>query len=180
MRRFVILGLAILLLLLLLVVGGGLSSAGEPSPSRSSSGGGFFNRLFSSSSPATPQPPQPDLYDKLLFYPTKHPQGFWDAPTPDREDVAGHHFPNLAWAVPAGKLNSVGTLATYDGPLFQSHGDADRTIPFEEGNRLHEAARGPKEFLRIEHGGHNDPQPTEYYRRLDRFIEGLPKLAHVE
>lgn len=47
----------------------------------------------------------------------------------------------MAWAVPGGKLNSVGTLAKYDGPLLQSHGDADRTIPFDQGKRLHEAAQ---------------------------------------
>lgn len=89
--------------------------------------------------------------------------------------IAGHHFPTLAWAVPTSKLNSTVAIASYDGPLLQSHSAADRTIPFEQGTRVHEAARGPKEFFRLDDRDHNAPQPAEYYQRLDRFMGGLPK-----
>lgn len=69
--------------------------AEEPA-TRTSSSSGFFTRLFSSASsaspasptaPAIPRPPQPDLYDKLLFHPTKFPKGWWDTETPAREDL---------------------------------------------------------------------------------------------
>ena len=48
-------------------------------------------------------------------------------------DVAAHHYPKLAWLVPEDKLNSAARLAKYEGPLLQSHGDADQTIPFALG-----------------------------------------------
>jgi fermentation-respiration switch protein FrsA (DUF1100 family) len=90
-------------------------------------------------------------------------------------DVAAHHYPKLAWLVPADKLNSVSRIGQYKGPLLQSHGDADRTIPYALGLKLFEAAPGPKQFVRIAGGDHNDPQSAEYLRQLDRFIRDLPK-----
>jgi fermentation-respiration switch protein FrsA (DUF1100 family) len=90
-------------------------------------------------------------------------------------DVATHHYPNLAWLVPADKLNSVARIARYKGPLLQSHGDADRTIPYALGVKLFEAAPGVKQFVRIARGDHNDPPPADYFRQLDRFIQDLPK-----
>ena len=46
------------------------------------------------------------------------------------KEVAAHHLGSLAEMVPQDRLNSVAQLARYDGPLLQSHGDADRVIPF--------------------------------------------------
>jgi fermentation-respiration switch protein FrsA (DUF1100 family) len=90
-------------------------------------------------------------------------------------EVARHHF---AW-LPASllmtmRLNSLEKIARYDGPLLVSHGDADEVIPFEQGMRLFEAAPGPKKFVRIRGGHHNDPQPEEYRLAFDEFIDGLP------
>ena len=90
-------------------------------------------------------------------------------------DVAAHHYPRLAWLVPATKLNSIAQLSRYDGPLLQSHGDADRTIPYELGLKLFEAAKGPKQFVRIPGGDHNDPQSSEYLQRLEQFVANLPQ-----
>ncbi len=90
------------------------------------------------------------------------------------KDVAAHHYPALAWLVPADKLNSVKRIAGYKGPLLQSHGDADRTIPFALGRKLFEAAREPKRFVTIPGGDHNDPQTPEYYRQLNDFLDALP------
>jgi fermentation-respiration switch protein FrsA (DUF1100 family) len=92
-------------------------------------------------------------------------------------DVATHLYPRLAWLVPADKLNSVDRIAKYHGPLLQSHGDADRTIPFALGRKLFEAANEPKQFIRIPGGGHNSPLPAGYYRQLDQFLNGLPTAA---
>jgi fermentation-respiration switch protein FrsA (DUF1100 family) len=89
-------------------------------------------------------------------------------------DVAMVHYPRLAWLVPAGKLDSAARIAKYKGPLLQSHGDADRTIPFDLGRKLFDAGPGPKQFYRIPGGDHNDPVPAEYLRRLDRFIGDMP------
>ena len=47
------------------------------------------------------------------------------------KDVATHHYPRLAWLVPAGKLDSAACIAKFKGPLLQCHGDADRTVNVE-------------------------------------------------
>ena len=41
-------------------------------------------------------------------------------------------------------------------PLLILHGDADTTVPFEQGRRLFEAAPAPKRFFPIAGAGHND------------------------
>jgi uncharacterized protein len=89
-------------------------------------------------------------------------------------EVADHHFSKLSWLVPRDELNSAATLARYQGPLLVSHGDADRTIPPAHGQKLFEAAGGQKQFFNIAGGDHNDPQPDDYYRRLNRFLDELP------
>lgn len=89
-------------------------------------------------------------------------------------EVAQVHYPNLAWLVPENKLNSVRTIAAYRGPLFQSHGDRDETIPVASGRRLFDAAPGPKQWVTIEMADHNDWITEDYLRRLNQFFEALP------
>lgn len=89
-------------------------------------------------------------------------------------EVARHHYPDLAWLVPADKLNSAARIARYAGPLLQCHGDADRTIPYASGVKLFEAAPGAKRFVRIAGGDHNDPPSADYLRHLERFLAELP------
>lgn len=93
------------------------------------------------------------------------------------KDVASHHYPKLAWLVPSGKLNSAAQIARHRGPLLQSHGDADRTIPFSSGQKLFRAANEPKTFVTIHDGDHNHPQTAEYYQQLDRFLDSLPPTS---
>lgn len=90
------------------------------------------------------------------------------------KDAAAYHLPQLAWLVPTNKLNSAARITAYKGPLLQSHGDADRTIPYALGRKLFEAANEPKWFVTIPGGDHNDRQSGEYYRRLNRFLDTLP------
>ena len=71
------------------------------------------------------------------------------------------------------RLNSAEKITRYQGPFFQSHGDADQLIPIELGRKLHTATPGPKQFYVISGGGHNDPQPEEYYQLLGRFLDSL-------
>lgn len=89
------------------------------------------------------------------------------------QDVARHHYPKLAWLVPAEKLNSCDCLTRYAGPLLLSHGDADKVVPFTQGQKLYDAAKGPKEFLRLPRGDHNDSRTSDYFKRLDRFVSTL-------
>ncbi len=72
------------------------------------------------------------------------------------------------------KLDSLGKIGAYRGPLLQSHGDADSIVPFELGQRLFEAANEPKQFVTLEGFDHNDFQPSTYYDKLTEFLDQLP------
>ena len=72
------------------------------------------------------------------------------------------------------RFDSLAKIGQYQGPLLESHGDADRLIPYEMAQRLFAAAPGPKQFVTIPGGDHNDPQTDEYYKALDEFIGSLP------
>ncbi len=90
-------------------------------------------------------------------------------------DMAAVHYPWLPFRfLIRNRLDSATKITAYQGPLLQSHGNADRLIPFEIGRRLHETASGPKQFLVVEGGDHNDPQPIEYYDSLIEFLDELP------
>jgi fermentation-respiration switch protein FrsA (DUF1100 family) len=62
------------------------------------------------------------------------------------------------------QFNSARKIANYHGPLLQSHGTADRVIPYSIACRLFDAANQPKQFVPIPGGDHNDPQTEEYYQ----------------
>ncbi|MHB1425358.1 MAG: alpha/beta hydrolase [Gemmataceae bacterium] len=90
------------------------------------------------------------------------------------KDVARHHFPRLAWLVPASKLDSLSRIKRCTGPLLQSHGDADSTIPYAQGLKLFQAANEPKRWITIPGGDHNSPQSSEYFQQMDRWLDDLP------
>jgi uncharacterized protein len=90
-------------------------------------------------------------------------------------DVAAEH---VRW-IPArllmqNRFDSLSKIGQYDGPLLQSHGDADEVIPYAQGRKLFEGAAGPKRFVTIPGGRHNSPQSEEYRAALDEFIGALP------
>ena len=71
------------------------------------------------------------------------------------------------------QFNSLAKIRSYRGPLLQSHGTADRLIPFAMGRQLFAAANEPKQFIAIPGGDHNDPQTEEYYAALSAFLDRL-------
>jgi fermentation-respiration switch protein FrsA (DUF1100 family) len=91
-------------------------------------------------------------------------------------DVAAVHAPylpvNLLMRM---RLDSAAKIARYHGPLLQSHGDADRVVPYDLGQRLFGAASGPKRFVTFPGRDHNDPQPDDYYGTLVAFLDGLDR-----
>jgi hypothetical protein len=90
-------------------------------------------------------------------------------------DVAEAHVPFLpVRAVMQTRLNSVGKIAAYRGPLLQVHGDADGVVPYSQGRRLFAAANEPKTFLTVPGGGHDHLYTPEYVAALDRFLTALP------
>ena len=91
-------------------------------------------------------------------------------------DVADHHLPLVpSRLLMQNRFNSLSKIGQYQGPLLQSHGDADRVVPYALGKQLFEAAAGPKQFVAIEGGDHNSPQSEEYHRAFDTFIDSLPQ-----
>ncbi len=91
--------------------------------------------------------------------------------------MADVHYPKLAWLVSPQKLNSLHSIANYHGPLLQSHGTHDRTIPFAMGETLFRAAQEPKQFVAIRGADHNDWLTEEYLRQFDKFIDGLSESS---
>lgn len=90
-------------------------------------------------------------------------------------DVAAEHLPlvPVRWLMHT-RFDSSGKIARYQGPLLQTHGDADRVVPFALGRQLFDAANEPKQFVAVQGGGHNDPPSREYVTALERFIQTLP------
>lgn len=61
-------------------------------------------------------------------------------------------------------------------PVLQLHGDRDSVIPIELGRELFQRINGPKEFVVIPGGDHNDAAPRDaqaYWSAIERFIGGL-------
>lgn len=85
-------------------------------------------------------------------------------------DVADVHYSNLSWLVSRNRLESTSQIARYRGPLLQSHGTQDRTIPFSSGQKLFRAANEPKQFVAIEGADHNNWLTDAYLKQLDEFI----------
>ena len=71
------------------------------------------------------------------------------------------------------QFNSLAKIGSYHGPLLQSHGTADRLIPYAMGRQLFAAANEPKQFVAIPGGDHNDPQTDAYYAALFEFLGRL-------
>jgi hypothetical protein len=86
-------------------------------------------------------------------------------------EIADFHFPALSWLVPADKLNSCKAIRRYSGPLLQSHGTADRTIPLPLAETLFAAGNEPKQFIKIPRAGHNNWITDDYLGHLNSFIE---------
>ena len=90
-------------------------------------------------------------------------------------DVAAYHF---RWipvrALLRTQLDSAAKIGRYHGPLLQCHGDADTIVPFDQGMRLHGAARNPKRLVVIRGGDHNDPRSPDWLTALDEFFDELP------
>ena len=61
-------------------------------------------------------------------------------------------------------------------PALVLHGDDDRVIPFSQGRALYERIPGPKRFVTIRGGDHNDlapPDPRGYWDAIGGFVAGL-------
>jgi uncharacterized protein len=74
---------------------------------------------------------------------------------------ATYRFPTSEW------------MADVTAPALVIHGDQDGIIPYEAGQRLYESLPGPKRFVTIAGGDHNDLQPRDaasYWGAVKDFI----------
>jgi fermentation-respiration switch protein FrsA (DUF1100 family) len=98
-----------------------------------------------------------------------------EAPFSSIPDMAHEVFPFL----PVGPLirnryENEKKIASIRVPLLVLHGKRDRTVPFEQGKKVFEAAPEPKRFYPISGAGHNDTYITggeDYWQVWKEFLE---------
>ncbi len=88
--------------------------------------------------------------------------------------VANDDLPLWPGLLMYSRYNSLKKTGDYNGPLLCSHGDADKIVPFAQGERLFAAANEPKQFVRIKGADHNWEAPEYYIQKLDEFLSTLP------
>jgi hypothetical protein len=85
------------------------------------------------------------------------------------------------WGLPlrfwlAEKLASIDKIREVTCPILFFHGDRDRLVPMQLGQRLFDAAPEPKNFEIVRGAGHNDVVQvggTAYLNRFDQFLAGV-------
>lgn len=89
--------------------------------------------------------------------------------------VAAQQYPWLPIRyVMRNQYPSIERIKSYDGPLFQSHGQADNLIPIEMGKSLFEAAPTTnKRFYSVPNMGHLDPLPQQYWVEMAEFVNAV-------
>ena len=69
-------------------------------------------------------------------------------------------------------------MAGVTTPTLVIHGDRDSVIPYRHGQRLYDTLPGPKRFVTIPGGDHNDPAPVDaelYWGAVREFIASLSR-----
>jgi hypothetical protein len=77
-------------------------------------------------------------------------------------------------------FESAKKLERVSAPVFVAHGGRDATIPVEQGYKLYNAAREPKQLLIVQEAGHNDliaRGGSEYMDALAGFIKSYVKVG---
>ena len=87
-------------------------------------------------------------------------------------DVAADKY----WWIPVrwlmqNNFNSAAAIKDYDGPLFQSHGEADTVVPIQFGEKVFaNTQHSLNRFVRLPNIGHNDGLPTGYWAQVDEWL----------
>lgn len=88
-------------------------------------------------------------------------------------DAAGSVFwwlPIPTHALMSNRFDSLSKIGKCHRPTFIAHGTADTLIPFEQGEKLFNAANRPKQFMPMAGQNHNDPLTEEFFRTLKDFL----------
>jgi hypothetical protein len=87
-------------------------------------------------------------------------------------EVAAYHYPVFpVRLLMRTRLDALGQIANFKGPLLQMHGEADTIVPIKFGRRLFEAANEPKQLLVFPHHDHNDTLPDQFFETLKIFLD---------
>lgn len=87
--------------------------------------------------------------------------------------VGSYHAKFPVGGLMSADLDSVANIRRYQGPLLMRHGDADRIIPYAQGEALFAAANEPKRFISVPGGGHSDLPTPEFETAMQEFIRWL-------
>jgi len=91
---------------------------------------------------------------------------------PSLRDVAAYHYPWLPvrWVMRT-RLDCIGKIQNYHGPLLQAHAEQDEVITVELGRQLFEAApMQQKTWFTLGASSHNDPPPAAFYKAVREFL----------
>jgi len=76
------------------------------------------------------------------------------------------------------RFDSCASLANYDGPVLQSHGELDQVVPISHARRLFESTRHPEsKFLGIPNLGHDQAYPSAYWKQLENWLCRIEEQA---
>ena len=91
-------------------------------------------------------------------------------------DVASWLYPwfPVRWFMHS-EFNSLHRIKSYDGPLLQGHGTADKVVPYVQGEQLFEASPSTrKQFVSIPGGTHNAPIEAKFFEAFELFLNAFP------
>lgn len=88
-------------------------------------------------------------------------------------DAAASHYPWLpVRLVMRNRYNSLKRIAEYRGPVWISHGDRDRVVPFSHAGRLFQASPSDrKKLVELPGRGHDELPHKGYYSELRSFLD---------
>jgi fermentation-respiration switch protein FrsA (DUF1100 family) len=91
-------------------------------------------------------------------------------------DIGGDMYPwiPVRWIM-RNRFHNIDKVRTLHTPIFISHGDRDRVIPFEHGEALFRAANEPKAFCCLPESDHNDSLPEVFFTELRKFLASHEK-----
>ncbi len=83
-------------------------------------------------------------------------------------DMARKVYPFIPSFLLGTKMDSIDKVSSITAPKLFIHSRTDEIVPFQQGERLYQAASKPKEFMEI-YGGHND-MPMDTQEKMAREI----------
>ncbi len=102
-----------------------------------------------------------------------------EAGFPDARSLLRSSSPVLAFLALFGtyRFPTAELLSQVRAPILVLHGDADRIVPYHLGRALFDRITGPRRFVTIRGGDHNDAEPMDprvYWDAVDELIRATP------